>query len=195
MKKLNLWLLASLFVAAFTLTACGSDDDDTPGDNPGSPTSIEGKWVGEWAAKPDVEAQWESLMWRYAHKLYYTINADKTFEIVESACWYSTDSSEKEYDKPSLSFDPVRPKGAYLVERISHRLRGKYTLSGNNKITLDVDSEAWGSTDQFDDDDADFELTWNYTISGNKLKIGDGSLVSASPHNLIAYDEMTWQGK
>jgi hypothetical protein len=30
MKKLNLWLLASLFVAAFTLSACGSDDDDNP---------------------------------------------------------------------------------------------------------------------------------------------------------------------
>ena len=28
MKKLNLWLLASLFVAAFTLTACGDDDDE-----------------------------------------------------------------------------------------------------------------------------------------------------------------------
>lgn len=28
MKKLNLWLLLSLFVAAFTLTACGDDDDD-----------------------------------------------------------------------------------------------------------------------------------------------------------------------
>ena len=134
-------------------------------------------------------------MWRYAHKLYYTINADKTFEIIESACWYSTDSSDKEYDKPSLSFDPARPKGAYLVERISHHLRGKYTLSDNNKITLDVDHEAWGSTDVFDDKNADYELTWSYTISGNKLKIGDGSVIPVSPHSLIAYDEMTWQGK
>lgn len=30
MKKLNLWLLMSLFAAAFTLSACGSDDDDKP---------------------------------------------------------------------------------------------------------------------------------------------------------------------
>ena len=199
MKKLNFWLLASLFVAAFALSACGSDDDDTSssGDNPGTPTSIEGKWVGEWAAKPESEwkGNWDGLMWRYAHKLYYTINADKTFEIIESACWYSTDSSDKEYDKPSLSFDPARPKGAYLVERISHHLRGKYTLSDNNKITLDVDHEAWGSTDVFDDKNADYELTWSYTISGNKLKIGDGSVIPVSPHSLIAYDEMTWQGK
>ena len=42
MKKLNLWLFLSLFVAAFTLTACGSDDDDNPGgsDNPGTPSSF-----------------------------------------------------------------------------------------------------------------------------------------------------------
>lgn len=196
MKKLNLLLFLSLFVAAFTLSACGSDDDDNAGGNPGNPTSIEGKWVGEWAAKPDVTEQWESLMWRYAHKLYYTINADNTFEILESACYYSTESADKEYDMPSLSIDPARPKGAYLLERISHRLRGhKYTLSGNNKITLYVDHEAWSSTDQFEDEAADYELTWDYTISGNKLKIGDGSAISASPHNLIAYGEMTWQGQ
>ena len=29
MKKLNLWLLMSLFVAAFAMTACGGDDEDT----------------------------------------------------------------------------------------------------------------------------------------------------------------------
>ncbi len=36
MKKLNLWLLASLFVAAFTLTACSSSDSTSSGggDNP-----------------------------------------------------------------------------------------------------------------------------------------------------------------
>lgn len=31
MKKLNLWLLASLLVATFTLTACSDDDDDNSG--------------------------------------------------------------------------------------------------------------------------------------------------------------------
>ena len=29
MKKLNLWLLLSLFVATYTLSACGGDDDDS----------------------------------------------------------------------------------------------------------------------------------------------------------------------
>jgi hypothetical protein len=41
MKKLNLWLFASLFVAAFTLAACGSDGDDTP---PPSGSDIQGNW-------------------------------------------------------------------------------------------------------------------------------------------------------
>jgi hypothetical protein len=36
MKKLNLWLFLSLFVAAFTLSACGSDGD---GDDP-APTNL-----------------------------------------------------------------------------------------------------------------------------------------------------------
>ena len=46
MKKLNLWLLASLFVAAFTLAACGDDNDSvTPPPAPeGDVSSIEGTW-------------------------------------------------------------------------------------------------------------------------------------------------------
>lgn len=46
MKKLNLWLLVSLFVAAFMLTACGDDDDSvTPPPTPDGPVnSIEGTW-------------------------------------------------------------------------------------------------------------------------------------------------------
>ena len=40
MKKLNLWLLASLFVAAFTLSACSSDDSTSGGGgNPGAPVN------------------------------------------------------------------------------------------------------------------------------------------------------------
>ena len=38
MKKLHLWLLASLFVAAFTLTACGDDDDEPANQNQQSST-------------------------------------------------------------------------------------------------------------------------------------------------------------
>ena len=46
MKKLNLWLFLSLFIAAFTLTACGDDNDSvTPPPAPeGDVSSIEGTW-------------------------------------------------------------------------------------------------------------------------------------------------------
>ena len=44
MKKLNLWLLASLFVAAFTLTACGSDDDDN---KPTDTDPLFGRWEAQ----------------------------------------------------------------------------------------------------------------------------------------------------
>ena len=38
MKKLNLWLFLSFFVAAFALSACSSSDSDSTGDNPGGPS-------------------------------------------------------------------------------------------------------------------------------------------------------------
>ena len=193
MKKLNLWLLLSLFAAACTLTACGSDDDD---DTPSGPTpdGVVGKWVGEWAAKPNDP---DNMMWRYAHKLYYTVKSDNTIEIMESACGYSNESVDKEYDMPSLSIDPARPSGSYLVDRIVHRLSGTYSLSGN-KITLNLDKEGWGSDEQvqmYDLGASAIEKTYTYKIQGNKLQVGDGSLVPASPHNLIIYDWMTYQGK
>jgi hypothetical protein len=193
MKKLNLWLFASLFVAAFSLTACSSDDDDNSSGSSGNPTSIEGKWVGEWAANPDDS---NHLMWRYAHKLFYTFK-DGNFEIIESACWYTTEADAKQYDKASISIDPARPAGAYLAERISHKLIGTYKLDGS-KITLLPTKESWGDDDNFASmDDVSYygEQSFDYKITGNKLKIGDGTLVPVSPHNLIVYDEMTWQGK
>jgi hypothetical protein len=55
MKKLNLWLLLSLFVAAFTLSACGSDDDDdTP---PANTNPLVGTWesTGTGAFEPNAE--------------------------------------------------------------------------------------------------------------------------------------------
>lgn len=210
MKKLYYWsLMLGLVFGSLTFTACGDDDDDdAPGttgttetaetpDTPANPTSIVGKWVGEWPALDEDKrvSQMDDLMWRYAHKLFYTISSDKTFEIVESACWYSTESSRKEYDQPSLSIDPARPNGAYLVERISHRLRGhNYTLT-DNKIVLFVDHEAWSGTDEFADEGVEYEITFDYTISGNKLIINKGELYPVSPHNLIAFGEMTYQGQ
>jgi len=52
MKKLNLWLLASLFVAAFTLAACGDDNDSVTPPPPGPDgdvSNIEGTWKSPFA--------------------------------------------------------------------------------------------------------------------------------------------------
>lgn len=47
MKKLNLWLFASLFVAAFALTACGDDDNSGKGNgNNITPDQLIGTWYG-----------------------------------------------------------------------------------------------------------------------------------------------------
>ena len=79
MKKLNLWLFASLFLAAFTLSACG--DDDTSGDNPGNPTSIEGKWHAY------VKAWGDGLCSRYNHDITYEFKSDKTFTVLADWSW------------------------------------------------------------------------------------------------------------
>ena len=44
MKKLNLWLFVSFFVAAFTLAACGDDDVTPPPTPDGEVSSVEGTW-------------------------------------------------------------------------------------------------------------------------------------------------------
>lgn len=205
MKKiLSFAAIAFCFCAlTTTFTSCGDDKADNPnpennqnGNNdsqPASPTSIMGTWVGDFAAQPDNPNQ---LMWRYAHKLTYNFNSDFTFMITESACMWAdpTDADAAQYDRPSLPIDPTRPAGVYLLERIVHRVVGTYTLIGNNKIAINVTRESWTGDESYDFHESSFSETFEYTITDNKLKIGDGSEYAVSPHNLIVYGEMIWQG-
>jgi hypothetical protein len=58
MKKLNLWLLVSLFVAAFTLTACGDNDDDTPSEtNP-----LFGRWEAQHSFGADTNISYAFVL-------------------------------------------------------------------------------------------------------------------------------------
>jgi hypothetical protein len=67
MKKLNLWLFMSLFVAAFTLSACGDDDNDKPADtNP---------LLGRWESKVPLDLG--DVKVSYA----FTIGADKSVKF------------------------------------------------------------------------------------------------------------------
>ena len=58
MKKLNLWLLASLFVAAFTLSACGSDDDD----NPVETNPLFGRWEAQHSFGADTNISYAFVL-------------------------------------------------------------------------------------------------------------------------------------
>lgn len=58
MRKLNLWLLASLFVTAFTLTACGDNDDDTPPEtNP-----LFGRWEAQHSFGADTNISYAFVL-------------------------------------------------------------------------------------------------------------------------------------
>ena len=77
MKKINCWLLASLFTAALTLTACGSDDDsnNNGGGGGGEPTlTIKDLTSTTWEVWADKEK---------APNVYQTleIGADNTFKL------------------------------------------------------------------------------------------------------------------
>ena len=62
-------------------------------------------------------------------------------------------------------------------------------------MTLNFDKEGYGSDEQVQMQEYSLKQTYEYKISGNKLQVGDGSLVACSPHNLVVYDWMTYQGK
>ena len=95
MKKLNFWLLASLFTAALTLTACGGDDDgpsSNPGGNgngeeqPGEPAltinDLAGTTWEVWASKENAPEDYQRL----------TIGADNSFTLHQN--W----ESDVDYD-------------------------------------------------------------------------------------------------
>ena len=56
MKKLNFWLFASLFIAAFTLTACGDDDEDT---TTATPPTVPSETSTESVTVDDLKGTWK----------------------------------------------------------------------------------------------------------------------------------------
>lgn len=219
MKKLNFWLFASLFVAAFTLSACGSDDDDdnTPGGQDGTPTSLVGKWsafVPKWG---------EGLLSRYDHQLIYEFKADNTFSIKTG--WYgtSTAASDAQYNITLTADEPTYPSGTYVLEGALFRFSGTYT-EGSGKITFNVqkmeyfnrqtnefEGEGSNLTDMFmwakyDASTKDWQYLYDqsvdasaivlpYKITGNTLTIADdGSMLVFHNHGMLT-STLTWQGK
>lgn len=222
MKKLNIWLFASLFVAAFTLSACGGDDDDdnpTPAgqDNPNTPTSVVGKWsafVPKWG---------EGLLSRYDHQMNYEFKADNTFSILTG--WYGTSkaSDDAQYRTTLIPGEPNYPADTYVLEAVLFRFSGTY-LEGGGKITFNVKKMEFYNREKnefvvenedlnymfmwarYDASTKDWEMIYNqevdasaivlpYKISGNTLTIADdGSMLVFHNHGMLT-STLTWQGK
>ena len=79
MKKWNLWLLASLFVAALTLTACSKDDDEKKNDPKKEVKKVMGTWV---SVNPEFDS-WSKTV---------TLNDDNTFTY--TYCAYAGEEYE-----------------------------------------------------------------------------------------------------
>ena len=126
MKKLNLWLFASLFVAAFTLSACGSDDDKDDGNKPPKDESLdvtEANLKGTWDGSLEHDfAQGYYQRWRvqfdgknytawHTHQIVGTINDQdmslKTVGNKEQGTW--------EYKDGALILTPKKMWASYYL--------------------------------------------------------------------------------
>ena len=186
MKKLNLWLLASLFVAAFALSACG-DDDDTPGDNPGAPTSIEGKWHAY------VKAWGDGLCSRYNHEMTYEFKSDKTFVFL--ADW--SGDEEKQQFRFTGSYTTANGTVTLNFKKAEFYYNGNYVEDESALYFIwdvkDSKTGTWSFDWQSDIDPSAVALP--YSISGSKMEFGN-------PHrNLVFHNHglltatFDWQGK
>ena len=160
MKKLNLWLLASLFVAAFTLCACGDDDDS--GSPAPTPTSVVGTWDAFIkASNPD------DMALRYSHKLTYVFNQDGTFKI--RTIYGEGQSSEQFHGEETVVFS-----GKYVANN------GKLQFSDVTYLLIMWDKSK-------DRGDMGKDLILNYSLSGNTLTIGsdDPNMVRFGYHHIL----------
>jgi hypothetical protein len=160
MKKLNLWLLASLFVAAFTLTACGDDDDS--GSPAPTPTSVVGTWDAFIkASNPD------DMALRYSHKLTYVFKQDGTFKI--RTIYGEGQSSEQFHGEETVVFS-----GKYVANN------GKLQFSDVTYLLIMWDKSK-------DRGDMGKDLVLNYSLSGNTLTIGsdDPNMVRFGYHHIL----------
>ena len=119
MKKLNLWLFMSLFVAALTLSACGGSDDE-PTNN-----RLSGKWIctqpfesggravysltfGTDNSCTLVKELWQSadqlhVRWIYEGKYIVTSDAEATVTLERILC-QNPDTDPQEVNKLQKTF-------------------------------------------------------------------------------------------
>lgn len=99
MKKLNLWLFASLFVAAFTLTACGDDDDP---EVPNSDVVGTNDLIGTWkVATTDDSYTYTFTESQLTIKYNNEVEFQGTYTFQNGTLTYSQDGRESSF-KPGL---------------------------------------------------------------------------------------------
>jgi len=123
MKKLNLWLFMSLFVAAFTLTACGDDDNSKPGSLVGT------VWYEDGSSKPD--SHWFRI-WDFG------TDGVALFGILEK------DKSSGDWSKRILHSWKYQVKGDQFsaVNEYDVQISGTYTIEGDVlKLTMNGEAQ------------------------------------------------------
>lgn len=162
MKKLNLWLLLSLFAATFSLSACGGSDDDS-GDTPAPPS---GSIVGTWEAFVK-QSNPDDMALRYSHQLTYVFSQDGTFRI-KTIYGYGETSAEFQGE------ETVDFSGRYQA------VNGTLTLSNVTYVVTRWDrSKDRGSIEG--------NKSMQYKLDGNTLTLGteDQELARFSYHHIL----------
>lgn len=150
MKKLNPWLFLSLFVAAFTLSACGDDNDDNPPKDEKievTEANLKGTWDG--SVERDF-AQGYYQRWRvqfdgknytawHTHQIVGTINDQdmslKTVGNKEQGTW--------EYKDDALILTPKKMWASYY-------LTAKTINDPYYTVYLDYNSETMECTEWYE---------------------------------------------
>ena len=166
MKKLNFWLFASLFIAAFALSACGSDDDDN---TPSGPTSIEGKWHAY------VKAWGDGLCSRYNHDITYEFKSDKTFTVL--ADW--SGGEEKALFRFSGSYTTSNGTVTLNYKKAEYYQNGSYKENESALFFI------WDVCDP----------QTPYSISGTKMVFGNPNRNLVFHNHGLLTATFDWQGK
>lgn len=158
MKKLNYWLCASLFVAVFTLIACGSDDDNNTNNPPKddkldvTAENLKGTWDGSlehdfaqgyyqrWRLKFDGQnyTSWHTHL--TAGSVKDEVQGLKTVGNKEQGTW--------EYKDGKLILTPSKQWSSYYFEMTSWQTDdGKYVYYNYNPETMEADQ--WYETSDY----------------------------------------------
>jgi hypothetical protein len=188
MKKLNPWLFLSLFVAAFTLSACGDDKDDNPPKDEKievTEANLKGTWDG--SVERDF-AQGYYQRWRvqfdgknytawHTHQIVGTINDQdmslKTVGNKEQGTW--------EYKDDALILTPKKMWASYY-------LTAKTINDPYYTVYLDYNPETMECTEWYETSEyiiqQGIERDLEDGINGNEMTISVWSVASLTKTDL-----------